>query len=107
MEFLFLGILVGILIEKIAHPLLEGVRDVFLGWLSENYAMHQANIQTMTKDVEDYINLTEKCPAIGFHTKQDRSLILEEDDDDEEEDCPTPSEPEDKLKMKAHIGFKL
>lgn len=104
MGFLFLGILVGILIEKILHPLLEGVRDVVLGWLSENYAEHQANIQTMTKDVEDYVNLTEKCPAIGFHTKQDRSLILEEDDDEEDSE---PSEPESRLNMKAHIGFKL
>lgn len=104
MEFLFLGILLGILIEKIAHPLLEGVRDVFLGWLSENYAIHQANIQVMTKDVEDYVNLGEKCPAIGFHTKGEKGLVLEEDEDDEES---SPIEPENKLEMKAHIGFKL
>ena len=105
MGYLFLGILIGILIEKIAHPLLEGIRDVFLGWLSENYATHQANILIMNKDLEDYCNSTEKCPAIGFHTKHENGLVAEEDD--EEEDPPDPSEPESRLNMKAHIGFKL
>lgn len=106
MEFLFLGILIGILIEKILHPLLEGVRDVVLGWMQENYAQHQARVQIMTKDLEDYCNSSEKCPAIGFHTKHEKGAVLEDDDEDDEE-APKPSEPESTLKMKAHIGFKL
>ena len=106
MEFMFLGILFGILIEKIFHPLLEGLRDVFLGWMSENYAKHQATVQIMTKDLEDYCNSTERTPAIGFHTKNDLVLVAEEDDD-EDADSPNPIEPEGRLKMKAHIGFKL
>lgn len=95
MEYLALGIIIGIVTGKYIFNILDLLMEYFSIRISEKASVYQGKMQLLQFKLED--KCSPKPGAIGFSMPEIKDNIEEEDDMDEEED---------KFKAKK-IGFRF
>jgi hypothetical protein len=95
MGYLFLGIIIGLFVEKYIFSLLDLANEYISIRVSEKASRYQGKIQLLQYRLEE--KCSPKQPAIGFSMGELEEMgELEDDDDEEVED-----------KSKGKIGFRL
>ena len=101
MEYLYLGIFLGIILDKFLFPFFELLQERITYSVTVGATRSQMKAQKLVCDFKreypEVEEIAEQMPAIGFHFPQEESQFDYDEDDDCDCDCDN--------KLKNKIGF--